>query len=110
MSLNVLDVQDLADKVVSKIEEMGPRYNGLHLRMEKDALDWAEIMGGRDQYWQMHKQEMHEAKLDEKTILYVASGLLKASANDPWSRNEMQALTTDILDSKVCPCLLNAQR
>lgn len=40
-------VQRLADKVVGEIlADSKTGFNSVHLRMEKDARDWAKIMGG----------------------------------------------------------------
>jgi hypothetical protein len=95
--------QALAEKVVKGIVHHGkPVFNGVHMRMEKDAVDWAIIMGGRDRLWQLYKESMSRAGLDPSTPLYVASGLLKAAKEDAWSRDEMRSLTTDIVQSKVC--------
>lgn len=95
--------QALAEKVVQGIVRQGkPVFNGVHMRMEKDAADWAIIMGGRDRLWQLYKKSMSRAGLDPSTPLYVASGLLKAAQEDAWSREEMRSLTTDIVESQVC--------
>jgi hypothetical protein len=104
----LLCLQILADKIIQqmKFKEGSSFYNGIHMRMEKDASDWAIIMGGRQRLWQLYKEAMQNGKLDHETPLYVASGLLKASADDTWSRDEMQRLTTDIVDSKVLALLL----
>ena len=41
-------LQWVAARVVDQITEAGRRpFNGVHLRMEKDAKDWATIMGGK---------------------------------------------------------------
>ena len=37
-------------------ETPGGAFNGVHLRMEKDAADWATIMGGPERYWARYKQ------------------------------------------------------
>ena len=96
-------VQALADKVVHGItaEQDGSSFNGVHMRMEKDAADWAIIMGGRARLWQLYKDAMSRAGLEPSTPLFVASGLLKASSEDAWSRDEMKRLTNDIVSSKV---------
>ncbi|DBA80624.1 TPA: hypothetical protein ACH3X1_007874 [Trebouxia sp. C0004] len=36
-------VHQLADQVL--------RFDGAHLRVEADAMDWAHSMGGADDYW-----------------------------------------------------------
>jgi hypothetical protein len=41
-------VQALADRILEDLTEGGTLpFNGLHLRIEKDARDWATIMGGQ---------------------------------------------------------------
>ena len=35
-----------ADRVVAAISKRWPEYNAAHLRIEKDARDWSQIMGG----------------------------------------------------------------
>lgn len=96
-------MQALADKVVAGITAQPgvTVFNGVHMRMEKDAADWAIIMGGRARLWQLYKDAMTRAGLDPDTPLFVASGLLKAASEDTWAKEEMQRLTDDIVASKV---------
>ena len=48
---------DLADKVIAGMRAAGVHsYNGLHLRIERDAQDWAIIMGG-DQVLPQHRDD-----------------------------------------------------
>ena len=44
-------MQTMADKIIAK---MGTSFNGLHLRLEKDAKDWASLSGGLDALEQMY--------------------------------------------------------
>ena len=70
--------------------------------MEKDAADWAKIIGGPDKYWGRYKDAMTIAGFKKHPFpLYVASGLLKASKEDEWSKVEMERLTQDILAFNV---------
>ena len=40
-------IQQLADRVISGMTNAGKyEYNAVHLRIEKDARDWSQIMGG----------------------------------------------------------------
>jgi hypothetical protein len=42
------ELHALADRILSELTEGGAApFNGLHLRIEKDARDWATIMGGQ---------------------------------------------------------------
>lgn len=36
----------MADRVVAAISKSATSYNAVHLRIEKDARDWSQIMGG----------------------------------------------------------------
>lgn len=39
----------LADRILSGLRAAGVHtFNGLHLRIERDAQDWAAIMGGEE--------------------------------------------------------------
>ena len=40
------EMEALADKVLKQIQIKGEKFNTLHLRLEKDARDWTEILGG----------------------------------------------------------------
>ena len=43
------DLRELADKIVDRMKQSGGKqYNGLHLRLEKDAKDWITIFGGKE--------------------------------------------------------------
>ena len=39
-------MHSMADRVVTAIAARSPEYNAVHLRIEKDARDWSQIMGG----------------------------------------------------------------
>ena len=106
-------VQALAEKVVNGItqEEEVTEFNGIHLRMEHDAMDWSNILGGKESYWAQYRDAMARAKFSMDTPLFVASGLLtgrpdinqtSSSSGDPQSMKEMQELVTDIVDNEVC--------
>jgi hypothetical protein len=42
------DLLQLADMIVQAVTDGGRRpFNGVHLRIELDAVDWAVAMGGR---------------------------------------------------------------
>ena len=42
-------VSDLADRVIHGMTMAGKyEYNAVHLRIEKDARDWSQIMGGEE--------------------------------------------------------------
>jgi hypothetical protein len=58
-----------------------PAYNGAHLRLEKDAIDWARILGGRKKYLGLHAKAFAAAGFGPSQDLYVASGLLTYNAS-----------------------------
>ena len=39
-------MHSMADRVVTAIAARNSEYNAVHLRIEKDARDWSQIMGG----------------------------------------------------------------
>jgi len=41
-------MHSMADRVVAAIAARSPEYNAVHLRIEKDARDWSQIMGGAE--------------------------------------------------------------
>jgi hypothetical protein len=108
-----LRLQALADKVVAGIagESGSSEFNGVHLRMERDAMDWAMILGGRNRYWALYRSSMSMAHFSKNTPLFVASGLLKGSTNinavdgtnqgDSWSVQQMKQLAHEIVQNKV---------
>jgi hypothetical protein len=62
-------------------------YNGAHLRLERDAVDWARVLGGKKQYLGLHAKAFAAAGFGTEMDLYVASGLLSYNASD-----DMQAV------------------
>lgn len=61
-------------------------YNGAHLRLERDAADWARALGGMDKYLASYKKAFSAAGFSKQTDLYVASGLLSYGAGDDMKR------------------------
>lgn len=55
--------------------------NGVHLRIEKDARDWASIMGGQQVVWRGYIDTMQQLGFNATTRLYVASGMLTYGAS-----------------------------
>ena len=88
-------------------ETSGQEFNGAHLRMEKDAKDWVDVVGGAETYWARYKATMRKAGFaTEKPLpLYIASGLLKSGENDTWSQFKMQQLKKDMIMQKVSACI-----
>lgn len=105
-------VQALADKVVKGIaqQEGSSDFNGVYLRMERDASDWVVVLGGKENYWQKYRDAMVRAKFSKDTPVYVASGLLTGSTDindhsknsgDAESVEVMKGLVKDIVDDEV---------
>ena len=59
-------------------------FNGVHLRIEKDAGDWAIILGGQGRIWHLYCDTLASARFNASQPLYVASGLLTYGANKDW--------------------------
>ena len=72
----------LADRVVAGVTGGGAHpFNGVHLRVEKDARDWATIMGGTQVVWQGYVDTMRGVGFNATTRLYAASGMLTYGAS-----------------------------
>ena len=73
-------VHQLADKVLDGIAKLAPDFNGAHLRVEADAMDWAQSMGGVDVYWGEFLKAMRTGGFDQSSPVYIATGLLTYAA------------------------------
>jgi hypothetical protein len=51
-------------------------FNGIHLRIERDAADWTSIMGGHEAFWALYLRAAAAAGLGRRLPLYIASGIL----------------------------------
>lgn len=72
---------DVAAVVIGKMRQAGiMKYNGAHVRLEKDAVDWAEILGGVENYLAAYSSSFASAGFSPENHLYVASGLLSYGA------------------------------
>ncbi|GAB4814797.1 hypothetical protein N2152v2_001843 [Parachlorella kessleri] len=79
----------LAERVVEQLSQGGRRpFNGVHLRVENDARDWAAIMGGKGQVWHEYVLTMRAAGYNTRTPLYVACGLLSYGAAGEWQETQ----------------------
>lgn len=91
-------VANLADRVIHGMTMGGKNeYNAVHLRIEKDARDWSQIMGGEQVVWRGYVQSMLQASFTSDLVLYAASGLLTYGAND-----EMDNLIGSLKDAGLC--------
>lgn len=73
---------ELAHKVIDGMRAKSIfNYTGAHLRLEKDAKDWAQVLGGMDKYMQMYAQCFAVMNYDISQPMYVASGLLSYNAS-----------------------------
>ncbi|KAK9844459.1 hypothetical protein WJX74_002810 [Apatococcus lobatus] len=76
-------IHQLADRVIHGMTNGGmEEYNAVHLRIERDARDWSQIMGGEAVVWHGYVQAMRQAGFTGDLVLYVASGLLTYGANE----------------------------
>jgi hypothetical protein len=72
----------MARSVIAGMRRNGvPRYNGAHLRLEKDAVDWARVMGGLARYLGAYARAFLAAGFSRSTDVYAASGLLSYNAS-----------------------------
>ena len=75
-------LQALANRIVEGITGGGMHaYNGLHLRVERDARDWTNIMGGTQAIWDGYVSAMRSLGFNATTPIYVASGMLTYGAS-----------------------------
>lgn len=66
----------LADQVVHIVTDGGKRaFNGLHLRIEADASEWLEKIGGVQGAWAAYIAAMRNATFSAESPVYIASGL-----------------------------------
>lgn len=50
-------------------------------RLEKDAVDWARILGGFEKYLAEYARQFAAAGFSRRKDLYIASGLLSYNAS-----------------------------
>ena len=94
-------VHQLADKVLQGLFEHAPYFNGAHLRVEADAMDWAKSMGGIELYWGEFLKAMHTASFRDGVQLYVATGLLSYAAGHATLKELTLNLTAEGLCDRV---------
>ncbi|KAK9810163.1 hypothetical protein WJX72_005905 [[Myrmecia] bisecta] len=91
-------IQELADRVIHGMTNAGlHEYNAVHLRIEKDARDWSQIMGGDAVVWHGYVQAMRQAGFASDLVLYVASGLLTYGANE-----DMMHIVKTLVEFGLC--------
>lgn len=95
------ELHALAKRIVDVLTEGGTQpFNGLHLRVEKDARDWATIMGGQQVVWSGYISTMRGVGFNSTTRIYVASGMLTYGASGAlWSEGRHGARA-----GWVCSC------
>eukprot|EP00879_Flechtneria_rotunda_P013450 GHRR01014043.1.p1 GENE.GHRR01014043.1~~GHRR01014043.1.p1 ORF type:complete len:592 (+),score=161.63 GHRR01014043.1:229-2004(+) len=75
-------IVQMARTVINGMKAKGiQRYNGAHLRLEKDAVDWARILGGMRKYLAEYARSFAAAGFSRRKDLYIASGLLSYNAS-----------------------------
>lgn len=78
-----------------------PSFNGVHLRMEKDAGDWMVILGGRGAVWSMYLNAMRRVGFNASTPLYVATGLLSYGAEQEWEDAKRVLINARVASSVI---------
>ncbi|KAI7838016.1 hypothetical protein COHA_008197 [Chlorella ohadii] len=87
----------MADRVVAALTDGGRLpFNGVHLRVEKDARDWASIMGGTQVVWSGYLKTMRAVGFNSSTRLYAASGMLTYGASDEMARVKNYLIRTGL--------------
>lgn len=66
-------IEALADRVGHRLNRT---FNGIHLRLERDASFPMATYGGRQAYWRQYLQTVDAARFDGSAMIYLASGLL----------------------------------
>ena len=92
------EMHQLADKVLQGMAKHSAGFNGAHLRVEADAMDWARSMGGEDVYWAQFLKAMRKAGFEKSRQLYVATGLLTYAAGF----ERLQELTANLTAEGLC--------
>ncbi|PSC70539.1 alternative oxidase [Micractinium conductrix] len=83
------ELVSMADRIVEAMTAGGKHeFNGVHLRIEKDARDWAAIMGGQQVVWQGYISTMRGVGFNRSTRIYVASGMLTYGASVEMDRTK----------------------
>ncbi|EFN51509.1 hypothetical protein CHLNCDRAFT_140196 [Chlorella variabilis] len=92
----------MADRIVDAMTEGSAQpFNGLHLRIEKDARDWATIMGGQQAsclrvVWKGYISTMRSVGFNSTTRIYVASGMLTYGASVEMDRTKNYLMHTGV--------------
>ncbi len=94
----------LARKVVGHIRQeygAGSAFNGIHLRIEKDASDWMAILGGKESYWGLYLTEVRcccaclECLRDFGAMVRKPwQGSLSCHTDTKWTTGDMHRGTT----------------
>lgn len=92
------EMHRLADRVLAGMAKHSATFNGAHLRVEADAMDWARSMGGEDVYWAQFLKAMRKAGFERNHQLYVATGLLTYAAGF----EKLQSLTANLTAEGLC--------
>lgn len=91
------ELHALADRIVDAVTEGGTLpFNGVHLRIEKDARDWAAIMGGQQVVWQGYISTMRSVGFNGTSRIYVASGMLTYGASVEMDRTKNYLMHTGV--------------
>ncbi|KAL4423751.1 hypothetical protein ABPG75_001052 [Micractinium tetrahymenae] len=88
-------LQALADRIVAAVTDGGRRpFNGLHLRLETDALFFHQSQAGQQKAWEAYIEGMRESGFNASLPVYVASGLLTYNSTEQWHQlvDKMRAL------------------
>jgi hypothetical protein len=75
-------IVQMARTIINGMKRDGvTHYNGAHLRLEKDAVDWARVLGGLPKYLGEYAKSFAAAGFSQQRDIYIASGLLSYNAS-----------------------------
>eukprot|EP01024_Parvocaulis_polyphysoides_P030102 TRINITY_DN2734_c2_g1_i1.p1 TRINITY_DN2734_c2_g1~~TRINITY_DN2734_c2_g1_i1.p1 ORF type:complete len:550 (-),score=34.20 TRINITY_DN2734_c2_g1_i1:2-1651(-) len=69
-------IRNLADQLIQKLRKEWGQFNGVHLRVERDAEDWMTAVGGWSRYIDYYLYTMINVGFSERNGLFLATGLL----------------------------------
>lgn len=79
-------MQGLAKRISNDIfAEFGrePRFNALHLRLERDYSVVHDTLGGAEPFFQRYLSVLRDVALTRGAPLYLATGLMHSASEDP---------------------------
>eukprot|EP01024_Parvocaulis_polyphysoides_P072150 TRINITY_DN906_c0_g1_i2.p1 TRINITY_DN906_c0_g1~~TRINITY_DN906_c0_g1_i2.p1 ORF type:complete len:212 (-),score=5.97 TRINITY_DN906_c0_g1_i2:151-762(-) len=89
-------ITQLASELITRLKHDWGDFNAAHLRVERDAQDWMKAVGGWGNYIDMYITTMVKAGFNDRSGLYLATGLLTYQDNERYNN-----ITRMLLDFKL---------